>query len=96
MPEELIDILKNSLSFSVNANKKTADLTLLPHGEDKPISFHVNYCLEESGENTEIIITNAASDRIWVNELIKMWLEQSDFHYTVPKNFAGIVKIFLK
>lgn len=96
MPEELIESLKNSLSFSVNANKKTIDLTVLPHGEDKPIAIHANYQLVENGENTDIAIINAASDRIWVNEILSMWLEKSDFHYTIPKNISGFVKMFLK
>lgn len=96
MPEELINVFKNNLSFSVNANKKTADLTVLPHGEDKAISVHINYQLVENGDSTEIIVTNAASDRLWINELLELWLEKSNFHYTLPQNIAGFVKMFLK
>ena len=42
MDEQLQKIL-NNVSFSVNAEKQTMDVSVLPHGEDKPISFHVNY-----------------------------------------------------
>ena len=72
------------------------DLTLVPHGEDKPISFHLNYKLEENGDDTEIIVQNVASDRLWIDEIIKMWLAKNNFQYKLPQNIAGIVKMFLK
>ena len=72
------------------------DLTVLPHGEEKPISFHVNYKLEENGSETEIIAQNIASDRLWVDEIVKMWLEGRNFQYKIPQNLARIVKMFLK
>ena len=95
MDEQLQKAL-NNISFNVNANKQTMDLTLLPHGEDKPISFHVNYKLVENGGETEIIAENIASDRLWVDEILKIWLEGSNFQYKIPQNFARIVKMFLK
>jgi hypothetical protein len=94
--DELLQKNLNNISFSVNANKQTMDLTLVPHGEDKPISFHLNYKLEENGDDTEIIIQNVASDRLWIDEIIKMWLEKNNFQYKLPQNIAGIVKMFLK
>jgi len=72
------------------------DVTVLPHGEDKPISFHVNYKLVENGGETEIVAENIASDRLWVDEIIKIWLEGSNFQYKIPQNLARIVKMFLK
>ena len=95
MEEQLKKIL-NNVSFSVNAEKQTIDLSLLPHGEEKPISFHVNYKLEENGSETEIIAQNIASDRLWVDEIVKMWLDGSNFQYKIPQNLARIVKMFLK
>ena len=95
MDEQLQKAL-NNISFNVNANKQTMDLTLLPHGEDKPISFHVNYKLVENGGETEIIAENIASDRLWVDEILKIWLEGSNFQYKIPQNLARIVKMFLK
>jgi len=94
--DELLQKNLNNISFSVNANKQTMDLTLVPHGEDKPISFHLNYKLEENGDDTEIIVQNVASDRLWIDEIIKMWLEKNIFQYKLPQNIAGIVKMFLK
>ncbi len=94
--DELLQKNLNNISFSVNANKQTMDLTLVPHGEDKPISFHLNYKLEENGDDTEIIVQNVASDRLWIDEIIKMWLEKNNFQYKLPQNIAGIVKMFLK
>ena len=94
--DELLQKNLNNISFSVNANKQTMDLTLVPHGEDKPISFHLNYKLEENGDDTEIIVQNVASDRLWIDEIIKMWLEKNNFQYKRPQNIAGIVKMFLK
>ena len=95
MDEQFQKVL-NNVSFSVNAEKQTMDLMVLPHGEEKPISFHVNYKLVENGDDTEIIAENIASDRLWVNEIIKMWLEESNFQYRIPQNLARIVKMFLK
>ena len=95
MDEQLQKIL-NNVSFSVNAEKQTMDVTVLPHGEDKPISFHVNYKLVENGGETEIVAENIASDRLWVDEIIKIWLEGSNFQYKIPQNRARIVKMFLK
>jgi len=95
MDEQLQKIL-NNVSFSVNAEKQTMDVTVLPHGEDKPISFHVNYKLVENGGETEIVAENIASDRLWVDEIIKIWLEGSNFQYKIPQNLARIVKMFLK
>ena len=94
--DELLQKNLNNVSFSVNANKQTMDLTVLPHGEEKPISFHVNYKLEENGSETEIIAQNIASDRLWVDEIVKMWLEGRNFQYKIPQNLARIVKMFLK
>ena len=94
--DELLQKNLNNVSFSVNANKQTMDLTVLPHGEEKPISFHVNYKLEENGSETEIIAQNIASDRLWVDEIVKMWLDGSNFQYKIPQNLARIVKMFLK
>ena len=94
--DELLQKNLNNISFSVNANKQTMDLTLVPHGEDKPISFHLNYKLEENGDDTEIIVQNVASDRLWIDDIIKMWLEKNNFQYKLPQNIAGIVKMFLK
>lgn len=95
MDEQLQKIL-NNVNFSVNANKQTMDLTVLPHGESSPISFHMNYELVEKGDETEIFIQNVASDRLWIDELIKMWLERRNFQYKIPPNIAGFVKMFLK
>lgn len=94
--DELLQKNLNNVSFSVNANKQTMDLTVLPHGENAPISFHVNYKLVETGDETEIIVQNIASDRLWVDEVIKMWLDGSNFQYKIPQNIARFVKMFLK
>jgi len=95
MEEQLQKALSN-VSFSVNAEKQTMDLTVIPHGETTPISFHLNYKIVENGENTDIFVTKIASDRLWVDEIVKLWLEKSNFQYRIPQNFAGIVKMFLK
>ena len=95
MDEQLQKVF-NNVSFSVNANKQTMDLTVLPHGETTPISFHVNYKLVENGEETEIIVEKVASDRIWVDEIVQLWLEKSNFQYRIPQNLSRIVKMFLK
>ncbi|SMG19371.1 hypothetical protein [Fibrobacter sp. UWB13] len=86
----------NNVSFSVNAEKQTIDLTIIPHGETTPISFHVNYKLTERNGETEISVQNAASDRIWVNEILKIVLEKYNSEYKIPQNIAEIVKMFLK
>ena len=95
MDEQLQKVF-NNVSFSVNANKQTMDLTVLPHGETTPISFHLNYKLVENGEETEIIVEKVASDRIWVDEIVQLWLEKSNFQYRIPQNLSRIVKMFLK
>ncbi len=95
MDEQLKKFL-NNVSFSVNAEKQTMDISFLPHGENAPISFHVNYKLVEMGDETEIIVQNIASDRLWVDEIVKIWLEKSNFQYKIPQNVARIVKMFLK
>ena len=95
MDEQLQKIL-NNVSFNVNANKQTMNLTVLPHGESTPISFHASYKLVEKGDESEIFIQNVASDRLWVDELVKMWLEKSNFQYRVPQSVAGFIKMFLK
>ena len=95
MEEQLQKALSN-VSFSVNAEKQTMDLTVIPHGETTPISFHLNYKIVENGENTDIFVTKIAPDRLWVDEIVKLWLEKSNFQYRIPQNFAGIVKMFLK
>ena len=95
MDEQLQKVF-NNVSFSVNANKQTMDLTVLPHGETTPISFHLNYKLVENGEETEIIVEKVASDRIWVDEIVQLWLEKRNFQYRIPQNLARIVKMFLK
>ena len=94
--EELLQKALNNVSFSVNAEKQTMNLTVIPHGETTPISFHLNYKIVENGERTEFIITKIASDRLWVDEIVKLWLEKSSFNYMIPPNLAGIVKMFLK
>ncbi|MBQ7079139.1 MAG: hypothetical protein IJM92_05610 [Fibrobacter sp.] len=95
MDEQLQKVF-NNVSFSVNANKQTMDLTVLPHGETTPISFHLNYKLVENGEETEIIVEKVASDRIWVDEIVQLWLEKRNFQYRIPQNISRIVKMFLK
>ena len=95
MEEQLQKALSN-VSFCVNAEKQTMDLTVIPHGETTPISFHLNYKIVENGENTDIFVTKIASDRLWIDEIVKLWLEKSNFQYRIPQNFAGIVKMFLK
>lgn len=95
MDEQIKKVL-NNVSFSVNAEKQTMDITLLPHGEEKPISFHVNYRLAENGGETDIIAQNIASDRLWIDEIIKIWQENDNFQYKIPQNIARIVKMFLK
>lgn len=95
MDEQLQKIM-NNVNFNVNANKQTMNLTVLPHGESTPVSFHMNYKFVENGDETEIFIQNVASDRLWVDEIIKIWLEQRNFQYKIPQNIAGIVKMFLK
>ena len=94
--DEPLKKISNNVSFSVNAEKQTIDLTILPHGENAPISFHVNYKLVETGDETEIIAQNIASDRLWVDEIVKMWLEGRNFQYKIPQNLARIIKMFLK
>lgn len=94
--EEQLQKTLNNVSFSVNAEKQTMDLTVIPHGETTPISFHLNYKIVENGENTDIFITKIASDRLWIDEIVKLWLEKSNFQYRIPQNFAGIIKMFLK
>ena len=95
MDEQLQKVF-NNVSFSVNASKQTMDLTVLPPGETTPISFHLNYKLVENGEETEIIVEKVASDRIWVDEIVHLWLEKSNFQYRIPQNLSRIVKMFLK
>lgn len=95
MDEQLQKVF-NNVSFSVNASKQTMDLTVLPHGETTPISFHLNYKLVENGEETEIIVEKVASDRIWVDEIVQLWLEKSNFQYRIPQNLSRIVNMFLK
>jgi hypothetical protein len=95
MDEQLQKIM-NNVNFNVNANKQTMNLTVLPHGESTPVSFHMNYKFVENGDETEIFIHNVASDRLWVDEIIKIWLEQRNFQYKIPQNIAGFVKMFLK
>ena len=95
MDEQLQKVF-NNVSFSVNASKQTMDLTVLPHGETTPISFHLNYKLVENGEETEIIVEKVASDRIWVDEIVQLWLEKSNFQYRIPQKLSRIVKMFLK
>ena len=95
MDEQLQKVF-NNVSFSVNASKQTMDLTVLPHSETTPISFHLNYKLVENGEETEIIVEKVASDRIWVDEIVQLWLEKSNFQYRIPQNLSRIVKMFLK
>ena len=95
MDEQLQKVF-NNVSFSVNASKQTMDLTVLPHGETTPISFHLNYKLVENGEETEIIVEKVASDRIWVDEIVQLWLEKRNFQYRIPQNISRIVKMFLK
>ena len=94
--EELLQKALNNVSFSVNAEKQTMDLTVIPHGETAPISFHLNYKIVENGERTEFFITKIASARLWIDEIVKLWLEKSNFNYMIPPNLAGIVKMFLK
>ena len=94
--EEQLQKALNNVSFSVNAEKQTMDLTVIPHGETAPISFHLNYKIVENGERTEFFITKIASDRLWIDEIVKLWLEKSNFNYMIPPNLAGIVKMFLK
>ena len=94
--EEQLQKALNNVSFSVNAEKQTMDLTVIPHGETTPISFHLNYKIVENGENTDIFITKIASVRLWIDEIVKLWLEKSNFQYRIPQNFAGIIKMFLK
>ena len=71
MDEQLQKVF-NNVSFSVNVSKQTMDLTVLPHGETTPISFHLNYKLVENGEETDIIVEKVASDRIWVDEIVQL------------------------
>ena len=94
--DEQIQKVINNISFNVNASKQTMDLTLLPHGEDKPISFHINYKLTDNGDETEVSVSNIASDRLWIDEIIKMWLEKNNFQYKVPQHLSGFVKMFMK
>ena len=51
-------------------------------------------------EVAEIInyeIKNASMDFFnWIDEIVKLWLEKSNFNYMIPPNLAGIVKMFLK
>ena len=94
--EEQLQKALNNVSFSVNAEKQMMDLTVIPHGETTPISFHLNYKIVENGERTEFFITKIASDRLWIDEIVKLWLEKSNFNYMIPPNLAGIVKMFLK
>ena len=94
--EELLQKALSNVSFSVNAEKQKMDLTVIPHGETTPISFHLNYKIVENGERTEFFITKIASDRLWIDEIVKLWLEKSNFNYMIPPNLAGIVKMFLK
>ena len=94
--EEQLQKALNNASFSVNAEKQTMDLTVIPHGETTPISFHLNYKIVENGENTDFFITKIASDRLWIDEIVKLWLEKSNFQYRIPQNFARIIKMFLK
>ncbi len=56
----------------------------------------MNYKLVETGDETEIIVQNIASDRLWVDEIVKTWLEGRNFQYKIPQNIARIVKMFLK
>ena len=94
--EEQLQKALNNVSFSVNAEKQTMDLTVIPHGETTPISFHLNYKIVENGKNTDFFITKIASDRLWIDEIVKLWLEKSNFQYRIPQNFARIIKMFLK
>ena len=95
MEEQLKKVL-NNVSFSVNAEKQTMDLSVVPHGESTPISFHVNYKIVENGDESEIIVEKIASDKLWVHEIVQLWLEKSNFQYKIPQKLAGIVKMFLK
>jgi len=94
--EEQLQKTFNNVSLSINADKQTIDLALLPRGEDRPISFHICYKLQDNGEKTEFIIQNATSDRLWVDEFIKIWLEKNNFQYKIPQNIAGFVKMFMR
>ena len=86
--EEQLQKALNNVSFSVNAEKQTMDLTVIPHEETTPISFHLNYKIVENGEKTEFFVTKIASDRLWVDEIVKMWLEKSNFIYKIPQYLA--------
>jgi hypothetical protein len=94
--EEQFQKVLNNVSFSVNAEKQTMDLTVVPHGETTPISFHLNYKIVENGDNTAFFITKIASDRLWIDEIVNLWLEKSNFQYRIPQDLAGIIKMFLK
>ena len=94
--DEQIQKTFNTPTLNVNAEKQTIDLTLLPKGEDKPILLHINYTLEEKDDGTEIIAQNVATDRIWIDEVIKLLRDEYNFQFKIPQNIAGFVKMFLK
>ena len=95
MDEQLQKVF-HTVSLDVNAEKQTINLKLLPKGEDKPILFHVNYKLEEKDDGTEIIAQNVATDRIWIDEVIKLLQDNYNFQFKIPQNLSGIIKMFLK
>ena len=92
--EEQLQKALNNVSFSVNAEKQTMDLTVIPHGETTPISFHLNYKIVENGENTDIFITKIASDRLWIDEIVKLWLEKSNLRRLQPDyGYSGLAPL---
>lgn len=81
-------------NLTINSDKGYVDVDVLLHGEKEPIAFRAYYILQDMGDHTDFLVSSISCGRIWMDELLSLWLEKTTLQYTLPGVAAGLAKIF--
>ncbi len=84
-------------SLSLNTNERTCSLEIGLVGEPAPIRFFVKYEILATAESTRFRLSEIRSEKQWIDELLKIFLEEKNESLCFPvKGFAAkVMQLFL-
>lgn len=84
-------------ALSLNTNERTCSLEVGLSGEPFPIRFSARYEISNVGDGAEIVLSEIHSEKRWMDELLKIFLEEKGGNVKFPvSGFAArLMRMFL-
>ncbi len=84
-------------SFSIDTSERTCSLDFGLVGEPAPIHFSAKYSLDSTENGIDLQLFDIHSEKPWMNEILKLALEQKggSFHLPINGFAAKLISLFI-